>query len=162
MTCNHTRAILPAVVIAVQVLASCSDMVTSPATLDDLTIRFVSGYMEANLMPIVPPDPVSCQVLILAQNNNPTETLSGLSIPVADVFLDSTNQRLGTITFSTSWDGRLSPNEQDTVRLTKVTSQSSPFTPPCGKQVYLLLSLKKDGNLSKGFKTESMFFSCVY
>jgi hypothetical protein len=99
--------------IASQLFAHCDNNETPPATLDDLSVRYLEGYIEANLMPVVPPDPIVCRITVLAQNSNPTETLSGLSLPQADVFLDSSNQRLGTITFGSSWDGQLGPNDQD-------------------------------------------------
>jgi hypothetical protein len=145
-----------------QLFANCDNPETPSATLDDLSIRFLDGYIEANLMPVVPQDPIVCQIAFLVQNGNPTEALIGLSITQAEVYLDSTNQRLGTINFLTAWDGRIGPIEQDTVRLTKVISQTTLFPPPCMRKVYFNLVVKDQGNNSKTFKTESLLFSCVY
>lgn len=130
--------------------------------LENLDVRFLSGRIEANLMPVVPPDPITGEIVLLMENKSASDALSGLEIPQADVFLDSTDQRLGTITFSTDWDGRLAPAEQDTVRLTKVMAQSSPFDPPCGKDVYLKLTVIDALNNSKSFTTNILSFDCSY
>jgi hypothetical protein len=150
------------ILIFCQVLVSCYNPETPSATLDDLTIRSLGGYIEANLMPVVPPDPITCQITLLVENGNATETLMGVSIPQAEVFLDSARQRLGRISFSTAWDGRIGPNEQDTVRLTKVVSQTTLFPPPCTKSVYFSLVVKDQSDSSKTFRTESLLFTCVY
>lgn len=94
-------------ILLTQVFFSCKDQSTTPDSLGDLHLRFVSGYIGANLMPSVPPDPIGCQIIIVAENASVTRTLSKLSAPQADVFLNSSNQKLGTITFTSSWDGQL-------------------------------------------------------
>jgi len=149
-------------VVVSQLFVSCYNPETPSATLGDLSVRSLDGYIEANLMPVVPPDPITCQISLLVQNGNTTETLIGVSIPQAEVYLDSANQRLGTISFSTTWDGRVGPNEQDTVHLTKVMSQTTLFAPPCTKSVYFNLVVRDQSNNSKTFKTESLLFTCVY
>jgi hypothetical protein len=149
-------------VLIVQLFSSCKDQTTSPESFDDLHFSFVSGSIGANLMPSVPPDPIGCQIILLAENKNQTNTISNLSIPQADVFLDSSDQRLGTITFTTNWDGRLGPMERDTVYLTKIISQTSLFSPQCNKYVYLKLLVQNDFKNSITFKTDSLFFGCVY
>ena len=148
--------------IVCQLFVCCYNPETPSATLEDLSLRSLGGYIEANLMPVVPPDPITCQISLLVQNGNATETLIGVSIPQAEVYLDSANQRLGTISFSTTWDGRVGPNEQDTVHLTKVMSQTTLFAPPCTKSVYFNLVVRDQSNNSKTFKTESLLFTCVY
>lgn len=150
------------VLIVCQHISGCYNPESPSASLDDLSVRFLNAYIEANLMPVVPPDPITCQITLLVENGNATETLTGVSIPQADVFLDSASQRLGTISFSTTWDGRLGPNEQDTVRLVKVMSQTALFPPPCSDSVYFNLVVNDERNNSKTFKTESLLFTCVY
>jgi hypothetical protein len=150
------------VLIVCQLFTGCYNPETPSASLDDLSVQFLSAYIEANLMPVIPPDPITCQITLLVQNGNPTETMTGVSIPQAEVFLDSASQRLGTISFSTAWDGRIGPNEQDTVHLVKVMSQTTLFPPPCSKTVYFNLVVNDERNNSKTFKTESLLFTCVY
>lgn len=162
MALKSKEVLSSSVLIFCQVLVSCYNPETPSATLDDLSVRSLGGYIEADLMPVVPPDPITCQISLLVQNGNATETLNGVSIPQAEVYLDSANQRLGTINFSTTWDGRIGPNEQDTVHLTKVMSQTTLFAPPCTKSVYFNLVVRDQSNSSKTFRTESLLFTCVY
>jgi len=162
MTLKNKRVLALSLVLVSQVFVSCYNPETPSATLDDLSVRSLGGYIEADLMPVVPPDPITCQISLLVQNGNATETLIGVSIPQAEVYLDSANQRLGTISFSTTWDGRIGPNEQDTVHLTKIISQTPPFSPPCTKSVYFNLVVRDQSNNSKTIKTESLLFTCVY
>jgi hypothetical protein len=162
MALKSKEVLSSSVLIFCQVLVSCYNPETPSATLDDLSVRSLGGYIEADLMPVIPPDPITCQISLLVQNGNATETLNGVSIPQAEVYLDSANQRLGTINFSTTWDGRIGPNEQDTVHLTKVMSQTTLFAPPCTKSVYFNLVVRDQSNSSKTFRTESLLFTCVY
>lgn len=141
---------------------NCKDNAVSPGALDDLETRFLSRYISADLMPVIPPDPIFCQLVLLAKNKSSTSSLAGLSIPEGDVFLNSTNARLGTISFSTTWDGQLGPNEEDTLRLTKVMSKTSLFTPPCEQYAYLHLTIKNQSNASKTMKIDSLLFTCTY
>ncbi len=149
-------------ILLTQVFFNCRDQSTTPESLDDLHLKFISGYIGANLMPSVPPDPIGCQIIIVAENASVTRTLSNLSAPQADVFLNSSNQKLGTITFTSSWDGQLGPSERDTVRLTKVISQTTLFSPQCGKYVYLNLVVQNDSKNSVTLETDSLSFGCVY
>jgi hypothetical protein len=146
-----------------QLLFSCKDQPTSPESLDDLHLTFLSGYIWADLMPAIPPaDPVVCQIIFVAENRNQTKALDNLSVPQADVFLNSSNQKLGTITFTTSWDGKLEPAELDTVRITRVVGQTSPFSVQCDKYVYLNIIVQNDPKNSIICKTDSLLFGCVY
>lgn len=145
-----------------QIFFSCKDQSTSPESLDDLHLTFVSGYIGADLMPSVPPDPIGCQITLIAENRNQTKALLNLSIPQADVFLNSSNQKLGTIAFTTSWDGKLEPAELDTVRIIKVVGQTSPFSIQCDKYVYLNIIVQNDPKNFIICKTDSLLFGCVY
>jgi len=141
---------------------TCKDNTVSPGALDNLETRFLSGYISADLMPVIPPDPIFCQLVLLAKNKSLTSSLVGLSIPEGDMFLNSTNARLGTISFSTIWDGQLGPNEEDTLRLSKVMSKTSLFTPSCEQYVYLHLTIKNQSIASKTLKIDSLLFTCTY
>ena len=141
---------------------SCNDEISPPENLVDIQLSYVSGSIGANLMPIIPPDPIACQIVLVATSTNQTKPLSGLSITQADVYLNSTNEKLGSIAFTTNWYGQLTPTESDTVRLNKITSPFSIFTPPCGKYVYLNLFVRQNLFTLTSFKTDSLYFGCVY
>ena len=145
-----------------QIFPGCKDQLTNPQLFIDLRLSFISGSIGADLMPSVPPDPIGCQIVLLAENKNPTLTITSLSIPRADVFISSSNLKLGTIIFTTNWDGRLAPLEKDTVNLIKVISPVTIFDPPCNEYVYLRILIQDDSNNSITFKTDSLFFGCVY
>jgi len=149
-------------VLFVQILSGCQDQSTSPESLADLHLTFVSGSIGANLMPSVPPDPISCQITIVAENSSTSRTLSTLTASQADVFLHSSNEKLGTITFTSNWDGRLGPAERDTVYLTKVIGRTTLFNPQCGKYVYLNVMVKNSSGNSIIQKTDSIYFGCVH
>ena len=159
---------LPSVLVNIMIFLTgisflrCNDDAISYGSLDDLETHFYSGYISADLMPIVPPDPISCELVLIAKNKSTSASLIGLSIRQAEVFRESTSVRLGTISFSTIWDGRLGPNEQDTVRLTKVVAPASLFTPPCGKYLYLNVMIKDGSNDSTMKKINRLFFSCTF
>ena len=145
-----------------QLFCGCKDKVTSPPTLDNLNVSFVSGFIGANLMPIIGPDPIDCRIIIVAENSSRTEVLNNLTVRQADVFLNSNNQKLGTIKFTTSWDGKLNPLERDTISLTKVVEQTPPFSPQCNKHIYLNLVIQNGEKSFVTIKTDSIGFACVY
>ncbi len=141
---------------------ACSGNTLVPGSLDDLEVRFLSGFMTANLMPIVPPDPIYCQMVLLAKNNSTTSSLVGVRVQKGEVVLEETDTMLGTISFSTTWDGILNPGEEDTVRLSKVRSPVQLFTPPCGQRVRVNLIVGTLFGGSKTFPVDSLGFTCVY
>jgi hypothetical protein len=143
-------------------ISGCNSQISPPENFDDLQLVFVSGSIGANLMPITPPDPISCQIVLVVTNKNQTESLNNISIDQADVYLNSTNEKLGTISFTTDWNGKLGPAASDTVRLNKITNSVSVFTPPCGKYVYLNLFVRGNVFTPVSFKTDSLHFGCVY
>ncbi len=142
--------------------SGCNDQVLPPDNLNDLQLRIINASIGANLMPITPPDPIRCVIVLAATNKNQTESLNNLSIAQADVYLNSNNKKLGSISFTTDWDGKLGPAESDTVRLSKITNSVSVFTSPCGEYVYLNLFVRQNIFTSISFKTDSMRFGCVY
>jgi len=140
-------------------LVSCSDHGIVQTENSFLDMVFVSGTITAKSPPITP-DPISCELVFVAKNNG-MRLIEGLSIDSADVVLDSTNQILGTIAFTSDWDGNLSPSQQDTVRLTKVQSQHSLFDPPCGYLVYIVVHIHKSGSLFESTVTDNLEFTCL-
>ena len=143
-------------------LLACERDLPRSSALDDLEIQFLSGLIWANLGPVVPPDPIYCQIELLFINTSSEERLSGLKTPWAQVFLDSTNQLLGGFSLSTDWDDTLEPNDQNTVTLIKDVLEEHPFEPPCRKFVYLEIEVKNGAYEPKLFRTDSLLFTCVY
>jgi hypothetical protein len=143
-------------------ISGCNSQISPPENLDDLQLVFVSGSIGANLMPIIPPDPIRCDIVLVATNKNQTEPLNNISISQADVYLNSSNEKLGTISFTTDWDGKLAPAESDTVRLNKITNQFSVFMPPCSQYVHLNLFVGGNFITPISFETDSLRFGCVY
>jgi hypothetical protein len=142
-------------------LFSCKNGGVSPGPFENLEIQFLSGFISANLEPVAPPDPILCQLVLLVRNNSSSASLQGLGIAEADVFLDSTNARLGAMSFSTTWDGQLGSGEEDTVRLFKVTSQTPIFAPPCEQFVYLNLLIRHQSSAAATMKIDSLLFTCA-
>jgi hypothetical protein len=143
-------------------ISGCNSQISPPENFDDLQLSFVSGSIGANLMPFIPPDPIRCDIVLVATNKNQTESLNNISIDRADVYLNSTNEKLGTISFSTDWDGKLAPAESDTVQLKKIINSFSVFEPPCGKYVHLNLFVGGNFITPISFETDSLRFGCVY
>ena len=143
-------------------LLACEEDLPQRSVLNDLEIQFLSGLIEANLGPVVPPDPIYCRIELLLINRNSEESLGGLNIPSAQVFIDSTNKLLGGFPFSTDWDGMLEPDDEDTVTLVKDSDilEERPFDPPCREFVYLELEVKNGSYEPKSFRTDSLFFTC--
>lgn len=141
----------------------CNDSSTAPDNLNDLHLRFVRGSIGANLMPSVPPDPIGCEILFIAENTGAAgRRLKDLTIPKADVFLATGSEKLGSVTFSTLWDGEIGPGERDTVRIQKNMSPTPLFPPQCGKYVYLTITMQNAAGASIVLTTDSLYFGCVY
>lgn len=139
----------------------CSDKATSSSK-ENIEIQFISGYIDADLMPPVPPDPVRCQIELLITNKSDSKRVKGLTVPSADVFLHSNNEKIGTIDFLTDWDSLLLPGEQDTVLLSKIQSSTPVVEVHCRKYVYLILNVILCPCSFDMFKTDSLLFGCVY
>lgn len=140
----------------------CDDNAITPNILDKVEVRFSSGWISADLMPFVPPDPIIARIVVLARNIDSSQAVSGLRLPEAEVFLNSSRERLGLIRLSSNWDGHLGAGEQDTVELVKVVTESLPFDPPCEKYVYLDMKIADIAGNSKSFSTDSLLFECTY
>ncbi len=150
-------------VVVTALFLRCNDVtVFPPDHFENLEIRVLGGTIGANLMPVVPADPVIARVDLLLKNSSRQTTFSDLKIEEADVFLDSSDTRLGSISFSTSWDGELKPGESDTVRLSKVMSPETLFTPPCRQYVRLILKVVCSLSYFVPVRSDSLLFSCVY
>ncbi len=126
-----------------------------------LDFKFLSGSIGANLMPIVPPDPISATVVVEVSNLT-SENVSEVAMPWANVFEVGSPNRLGRIEFSTSWDGHLAPSEKDTVTVNKISSGTKLFDPPCGQDVFLQITAERSGEEVSVFDTDTLTFGCVF
>jgi hypothetical protein len=141
---------------------SCTPTSAVTGSLDDLEIELVQGTITANLMPIVPPDPVSCSLALRVRNANPTTPISGVFFPSGELQLSSTGQRIGTFTFSSEWKGRLAPLEADTVLVRKASSLLPVTLHPCGEHVDLLLAVRNAFPIARTVRLDTLRFECVY
>jgi hypothetical protein len=130
------------------------------AMITDLVVQVLDGYIAADMMPPVPPDPITCELTLRVTNANSSQPLSGLSIPSAVVFLAQGSRELGTIGFETDWDGSLEAGEVDTVTVKKIEESKEVFAPPCQERVYLRLMIVKTVVQTKQVTTPSYDFSC--
>jgi hypothetical protein len=147
-------------------LVGCKEQPTSPVSQNILQLDFVSGSISANFMPPLPLDTIwdqyVCELVIVAKNSSQTDSLNGIQIKQADVFISSTNQRLGTWNFFTRWDGKLGPNEKDTIKLRKVSGRLASRYGACYNFVYLNFIVNKDANHQIKYKSDSIFVSCDF
>jgi hypothetical protein len=130
--------------------------------MSDLSVTWMDGYIWANLMPIVPPDPINCRAWLILENKNHREAFSEIRVPLADVILAETDSVLGTILFETTWQGSLAPGEIDTVRFTKITGNQWIFNPPCGQQVLLDFLIRNADGAVTVFTPDTLIFDCAF
>lgn len=142
----------------IQIFFSCSD----EPSIDDLEFTFINGYINANLGPVIPPDPISCQLEFNVKNTNFSETISNINIKDAEVYLIRSNQKLGDIDFITTWDGILNPREETTVVLEKPMGQNAPFESPCGQGVFINVIVREKSSDFIILKVDSLMFTCTH
>ena len=129
------------------------------APVQEFELRFLSGWIRANLMPVAPPDPISAKAIIEASNLT-SDTLSQVSIPWADVILADPNRTLGRIEFATSWSGLLAAHETDTVAVNKVDAGTKLFDPPCGQKVLFKFMGQLDREDVSVLYSDTLTFEC--
>lgn len=135
------------------------DDTTKPPTV--LQFTFLDGSIGANLMPIVPPDPIGATAMV--EIVNPTgDEFSNVSIPWADVRLAADNSKLGRIEFSTTWRGVIRAFQTDTVTVTKVNAGTTLFDAPCGQGVLLRIAGVQAVGVSTVFESDTLLFACVF
>ena len=145
-------------------IAACDDDTTGPrddaARLGDLTVEVIDGYILADLMPVIPPDPIICYLTLRLTNTNTKHALSGMSIPSAVVCLSKAGLGLGVIRFESDWDGSMAPGEVDTARVSKIGESEKIFDPPCREDVYLVVEISKNVLEVKHVTTGDYLFMC--
>ena len=156
-------------VLAILLLCSCEDSedcVCLPDRIDppmsDLSVTWDRGTIYANLMPIVPPDPVICRAWLILENKNPREAFSKVDVPTADVILVGADSTLGTIPMETDWDGLLAPGQRDTVLFFKNVGNQVMFSAPCSEQVFLDFMIQNTDGDAKVFRPDTLVFTCVF
>ncbi len=145
-------------------VAGCKTTVTMspPGSLHNLEVTTLSQEIGANLMPMVPPDPVFCRIVLVLRNISRTETISGVSIPQAVVLKGSSGEPLGDVFFASAWDGRLDPGERDTVRLVKLESSLQSVPAACNDYVALNLVVSRGAHETSTINLDRALFRCVY
>lgn len=128
----------------------------------ELIVSWDTGTIGANLMPIVPPDPVVCQATLILENTNPQQSFSKITVPTADVILVRDDSTLGTIPLETDWDGRLAPGKADTILFFKSTGDEPIFDAPCGERVLLDFTIRNADGDTKVFRPDTLTFFCVF
>ena len=138
---------------------SVLDQSSTPA--DFLQVQFLEGWIEGDLMPPLPADPIRCRITLQLTNLG-EKRIYNLRIPSADVYLVSTGELLGTLPLDTSWDGRLEPLEIETVVVQKEMSMNYIFDPVCDQAVYLEIFIRINGRDMTIFTTPEMIFECTF
>jgi hypothetical protein len=138
----------------------CPDRIDPPVS--DLYVAWDGGSIGADLMPIVPPDPVICNAWLILENRNPREAFSKVSVPSADVILVRSDSTLGTIPLETDWDGLLAPGRRDTIWFFKSRGNEAIFSPPCGERVFVDFVIRNADGDAKVFRPDTLTFTCVF
>ena len=129
--------------------------------LENLRITYLDGLAYADLMPSVPPDPLSIRIRLRLKNKSKVKTTGNLKFMNSKVFLFS-DTLPGQITPYPEDHTALLPSATDTVTLLKQRENHTVFEPPCGKKIYVTFDIKdRFGNVIC-FRTDSMLFNCVY
>ena len=164
-----TRSQFPLVVVLAVLMCSCGDSENCPSSSDridppmsDLSVTWKEGWIGANLMPIVPPDPIGCEVWLILENRNRREAFSKVDIPSADVVLAENDSTLGTIPIETDWDGLLAPGKRDTILFFKSTGAVEIFSPPCQRRVLIDFMIRNSDGDTKVFRSDTLTFWCVF
>lgn len=161
MKLDFTKTKLLALFFVFLILQSCDSDVQNTA-IDDLNVRFTDGLAFSDLMPNVEPDPIYIRIELEMYNANTDDSFNNIRVPKASMFLDSSDEYLGDIDFSTEWDGHLESGEIDTITFVKNTSASqAPFSPPCGSMIYLEVDIRSDDE-SKQVMSDSLWYGRAY
>jgi len=162
MVTMRSLALTLFIVCAGALFPSCDQNSVRPTPLTSLDVKVVGGFVTANLMPIVEPDPLYCRLTLSVRNTSSDGSFYGLGVREGTVFLDADHATLGRFRFTSDWDGRLAPGETDTVHLTKLASSFSGFTPPCGARVGISFAVEDFARNALPVTADSLPVLCVY
>jgi hypothetical protein len=164
MNTSFPRGMMLAAVALMAGAIACSDLGSEP-TIDDLDVQYLSGAIVADMMPVIPPVPgdrIFCFIDLVVHNSSATRLDVTFRVMQAELRRSGTRARLGTLYFSTSWDGVLEPYATDTVRLLKRELSDDFHQPECDASVECDLEIGEAENLLIRLTTDSMTFNCVY
>ena len=150
------------------VLTQCDDS-TSPsppgAYLDSLQVEVLQVRIFADLMPIVPPDPIFSRIEMRLENTYRNYSIESLKISAANVMSKETGEQLGQFRYTTDWPGELAPGEVDTVTWTKIQEDYTPIDSvhsTCGDSLTLQFSLVEQEQDSLHLSVEDIVFGCAW
>lgn len=106
--------LIPILLVSLSIIG-CDDDQSKRSGLTDLEMQILEASAWADLMPGDPS--VNAQVQLAIENTSADRTLSELDIPWVIVYLNSTDENVGTIQRSTAWEGILQPGQRDTLEL---------------------------------------------
>jgi len=154
-------------IITAVLIIGCDDEPEWPVVIGEpiesaLEVRVLDMRIFADLMPIVPPDPINCRLTLSVENRSSKYSYTGLHVPAGAVFLAENGLYLGDFFFSSNWDGKLGRGEADTFRVLKMQSASQIFPPRCGDSLYIRFVLDGGiyGRIMK--RTGNIGFQCFY
>jgi len=127
-----------------------------------LQVRVLDGMINADLMPVIPPDPILCHLCVELRNMSDGCGIKGLMITSAGVLLSKNDAVLGTIHFNPIPPIDLAPLEADTIVVDKIAEYARIFEPPCGENVYLKIKLRDGNGRSFIHKSQAFLFGCSY
>jgi hypothetical protein len=156
-----TSVVTPILLLVVFFSGGCKDHGTVPLN-EFAEVNYISGTIGQFSEPPLPPDPISCQIIVQIRNRSESVAFRFFRWQDAKLYRASDGSMLGSFTITTSWTGYLPPLMVDTVVLIKPSGSSRPFVSPCGESVYIELSWVTNENIAGTFKTPIMEFGCAY
>jgi hypothetical protein len=155
------------VVLVALLLSSCDDSGNCPCSphridppLSDLLVTWDRGFIEADVMPLPPPDPIRVQAWLILENRNLQEEYSLVEVPSADVILVRADSTLGTLPLHTAWDGLLAPGKKDTILFFKDVGSVAIFDPACDESVLIDFMIRNADGETKVFRPDPLQFTC--
>ena len=162
---NANKLIIAVMVLTLAGTVACGED-SCPSCLDEappiaiLKVDVVEFYIHAILMS-PSPDQIHCQLTLKIENLSSKYSYSSVSIPSAKVYLSSTNQLLGEISFETDWDGTLNAGVVHTIVINKIVEESPVFANPCDEDLYLELRITVPNYGEMQRRTPTDLFSCL-
>jgi len=140
---------------------SSSYKVVDTDVFSKLEISFLDGFGYSDLMPVIPPDPVSISFRLAIKNLSNCDTIRQLNFENCRVYL-TTDSLLGMIEITPWEEIKLLPLKTDTIEFGKIQDSTRILDPPCNKNIYLTFDIKDRYNNHINFQTDRIFYRCVY
>lgn len=133
----------------------------SPPPISVLSASVIDGNIFANMMPIVPPDPIACTLTVRIENTSTKDTYTGIGVPSASVY-SAANEPVGRFRFYSDWDGELGPCGIDTFTIVKIQEQQPVIDNPCGLGLYLDLLIETESYGEAVVRTPNYVCACAF